>query len=126
VALRGGHVDVTVAAPNEIQALEEALRIRSLAVVGSERSPMLPNVPTLAKLGYDVGLVNQKGFVAPAGTPKERIGLLHDALKKAFDHPDFVARSERLKIERSYLNPENFGEALWKAYRQVGRVVKKR
>lgn len=126
VALRGGHVDITVAAENEIQALAEALQIRSLAVAGSEGSPILPDVPTLAELGYTVRLANQKGFVAPAGTPKERIRFLHDALKKAFDHPDFVARCERLKIRRAYLNPEEFGESLWKIYRQVGSVVKKR
>ena len=124
-ALRGGHVDISLATASEVQALSEAMQTRSLVLTSRERSSGMPQVPTLQELGYDVYLENQKGFVAPAGTPQERIQVLHDALRKAFNHPDFVALSERLNIERAYLGPDAFGESLSEMYHQVGEVLEK-
>lgn len=125
VALRGGHVDVTVAAESESKALSEALQIRSLAVASAERSPLRPDVPTLHEAGFDVELENQKGLVGPAGIPRNRLQFLHDALEKAFHHPDFVRRCRRLGIERAYLGPEAFGRSLSRVYSQIGHVVRR-
>lgn len=122
-ALRGGHVDASLATASEVQALSEAMQIRTLAVTSRDRSSQTPQVPTLRELGYDVYLENQKGFVAPAGTPPERIQVIHEALKKAFVHPDFVSLSEKLNIERAYLGPDDFKESLSEMYQMVGDVL---
>jgi tripartite-type tricarboxylate transporter receptor subunit TctC len=111
-ALMGGHVDIAIASPSEARALAEGGKIRSVALTSQERCPLTPDVPTLKELGYDIYLENQKGFVAPAGTPKERIMFLHDAFKKAYDHPAFVKLCDGLKIERGYLGPEDLAKAL--------------
>ncbi|MCR2581730.1 tripartite tricarboxylate transporter substrate-binding protein, partial [Salmonella enterica] len=45
-------------------------KLRPLAVLGAERSPLLPDVPTYIELGYpDMGTGGWFGLVAPAGTP---------------------------------------------------------
>jgi len=115
-ALMGGHVDIAIASPSEARALAEGGKIRSVTLTSLERCPLTPDVPTLKELGYDVYLENQKGFVAPAGTPKERIIFLHDAFKKAYDHPAFVKLCDRLKIEMGYLGPEDFTKSLQSMY----------
>ena len=63
-------------------------RLRPLAVTGSERSPMLPDVPTFAEAGfpgYDAPI--WFGFMAPAGTPDAAVKRIHDVLAQAVAKP---------------------------------------
>jgi tripartite-type tricarboxylate transporter receptor subunit TctC len=124
-ALAGGHVAVAMASPNEAFALVEGGRVRPLATASIQRSPTEPNTPTLRELGYDVYLENQKGFVFPKGTPKAIVEKLHDSLKKVFDDPQFKANAGKLKLELSYLNPEEFRKAMKAMFVQIGESVKK-
>ena len=101
------------------------VKIRMVAMTSNERSDLIPDVPTLKELGYDIYLENQKGFVAPKGTPSDRIQYLHDAFKKAYDHKAFIKLTSKLKIERGYLGPEDFRKSLQAMYDQIGSVVKK-
>jgi tripartite-type tricarboxylate transporter receptor subunit TctC len=123
-ALMGGHVDVAIGSDAEIWSLVQGGKIRAVTLTSLDRSPILKDVPTLKELGYDVYLENQKGFVAPAKTPKDRITFLHDAFKKVYDHPAFVKLAEQLKLELSYLGPDDFGKSLEAMYNQIGEVVK--
>lgn len=124
-ALAGGHVQVAMASPNEAFALVEGGRVRPLATASITRSPTEPNTPTLRELGYDVYLENQKGFVFPKGTPAPIVQKLHDGLKKVFDDPQFKANADKLKLELSYLNPEEFRKAMKAMFVQIGESVKK-
>jgi len=123
-ALRGGHVDVTIGSDAEIWPMVQGGKIRAMTLTSLDRSPILKDVPTLKELGYDVYLENQKGFVTPAKTPSERITVLHDALKKVYDHPAFKKMAEQLKLELSYMGPEDFRKALQDMSNQIGEVVK--
>jgi tripartite-type tricarboxylate transporter receptor subunit TctC len=69
----------------------QAGRVRALAVTSAERSPVLPQLPTVAESGlpgYDV--VQWIGWVAPAGTPGPIVGKLSSELAKAMKSPDIV------------------------------------
>jgi tripartite-type tricarboxylate transporter receptor subunit TctC len=124
-ALMGNHVNLAMASPNEAYALIEGGRIRQLAHTSLVRSPLYPDIPTLKELGYDVYIENQKGFVAPKGTPQPIVQKLHDSLKKVFDDPQFKASIEKLRLEIAYLNGEDFGRAMKAMYDQVGESLKK-
>jgi len=50
--------------------------------------------------------------------------VLHDALKKVYDHPAFKKMAEQLKLELSYMGPEDFRKALQDMSNQIGEVVK--
>ena len=59
-------------------------KLRALGTGGLERSPVLPDVPTIAEAGvpgYEA--INWWGIVAPAGTPKAIIDKVHAALAAA-------------------------------------------
>jgi len=124
-ALAGGHVNVAMASPNEAYALVQGGRVRCLAITALERSPTEPNAPTMRELGYDVYIDNQKGFVVRKGVPAPIRQKLHDAVKKAYDDPQFRASADKLKLELSYLNGDDFRKALKSMYDQIGESVKK-
>lgn len=124
-ALAGGHVNVAMASPNEAYALVQGGRVRCLALTALERSPTEPNAPTMRELGYDVYIDNQKGFVVRQGVPAPIRQKLHDAVKKAWDDPQFKASADKLKLELSYLSGEDFRKALKIMYDQIGDSVKK-
>jgi tripartite-type tricarboxylate transporter receptor subunit TctC len=84
------------------QALVDAGKLRGIAVTGRERSPVLPNVPTLKETGYDgfEDLVIGLGMLAPAGTPEPIAKKLEAELMKIAQLPDV---SKRVKESSSVL-----------------------
>lgn len=87
-ALLSGEIDMmfeqTYAALPSIQAG----KTRALAVTSEKRLPSLPDVPTMAELGYpQVTVSNWLGVIAPKGTPKPVVARLNDAFNKALADP---------------------------------------
>jgi tripartite-type tricarboxylate transporter receptor subunit TctC len=63
-------------------------KTKALAVTGSERSPLLPNVPSMAEAGYpEVDTHLYSGFFVPTGTPKPIVDKLTAAIGKALADP---------------------------------------
>ena len=88
-ALLAGEIDLmfeqTYAALPSIQAG----KTRPLAVTSSKRLPSLPDVPTMAELGYPkVTVSNWLGLVAPKGTPPAVVKKLNEAFNQALAEPD--------------------------------------
>lgn len=77
--LLGGHVDMVFGGLPEVLSNIRAGKLRGLAILAPERSPLLPDVPTLAESGLDgVELSAWMGLVAPAGTPDEIVKALNE------------------------------------------------
>ncbi len=67
--------------------------VKALAVLGEERSPLLPNVPSLGELGYPFPYkAAWFGLAAPAGTPDSITETMAAAVRKAVHDPDFKAK----------------------------------
>ena len=63
-------------------------KTRALAVTGSERSPELPDVPSMAEVGYpEVNTHLWSGFFVPAGTPAPVVKKLTAELGRALADP---------------------------------------
>ena len=80
----GGHVQVLAVNALEVQPLVKAGKLRVLAVLSRKRSPMWPEVPTIAESGY-AGFEASVWYalVAPAATPKSVTTHLHAEVQKA-------------------------------------------
>lgn len=80
----GGHVDVVAVNALEVLPLVKAGKLKVLAVMSTERSAVLPGVPTVAESGYPGFEASVwYGLVGPAGLPKPIQAQLHDAVQKA-------------------------------------------
>jgi tripartite-type tricarboxylate transporter receptor subunit TctC len=78
--LMGDHLDMLNADFPVLLPLVKAGKVKALAVYGTERSPLLPDVPTTAELGLpDVIMESWYGVFLPAGTPAP----IHDKLERA-------------------------------------------
>lgn len=68
-------------------------KIRGFAVSGSKRAASLPQLPTMAELGYkDFDITQFQGLFAPAKTDPTIIKRLHDEVVRALKSPDVVQR----------------------------------
>ena len=74
-------------------------KVRALAVTGSERSPQLPNVPSMAEAGLpEVNTKLWSGFFAPAKTPPAIAEKLEAALRKAITDPGVSAKLREMAV----------------------------
>ena len=95
--LLGGHVGLLISAVPNAHAHIAAGTMRALAVTGTGRSPLIPQVPTLAEAGlagYEIPL--RWGLAAPAGTPHSVIAALNRALNGALSSAEV---RQRLALE---------------------------
>ena len=100
-------------------------RLRVLAITDSKRSPLLPDVPTLAESGVkDYELVGWNGLFAPAATPKPVIDKLHAEAVKALAQPDVKERFTTMGAEGVGDTPEHFRAFIHAEIAKWARVVK--
>ncbi|WP_233161326.1 MULTISPECIES: tripartite tricarboxylate transporter substrate binding protein [unclassified Achromobacter] len=93
-ALIGGQIDILMDnLPSTLSQLKDGSRVRALAVTSAQRSPSLPDVPTVAEAGLkDFDVTAWFALYAPAGTPPEVQATLIDAAKKALATPEVKAQ----------------------------------
>lgn len=82
-----GEVDLTYMAVGAVLPHIKSGKAKPLAVVGSQRSPLLPDVPALAETGLDPGLRSYFGIFAPGGTPRPVVDRLNAEFNKALQVP---------------------------------------
>ncbi|HKX38272.1 MAG TPA: tripartite tricarboxylate transporter substrate-binding protein, partial [Burkholderiales bacterium] len=109
-AVIAGEVQLTFAGIATSTAPLKAGRIKALAIGGRSRSPLFPQVPTFAELGYpEVETHAWFGLFVPAGTPREAVTRLYQDARKVLEDPEF--RQKQL-IDRGYevvgSGPEEF------------------
>ncbi len=88
-ALLAGEIDMMFEQTYAALPSIEAGKTRALAVTSEKRLPSLPDVPTMAELGYpQVTLSNWLGLIAPKGTPPAVVRKLNEAYNKALTTPE--------------------------------------
>lgn len=97
--------------------------IRPIAVAGERRIAPLPDVPTFKEQGVDFVFNAWLGLMAPAGTPKEVIKRLSDALHYATADKDLLARFNAEGSELGTESPEEFNAFLRKDVEEGGKTI---
>src|SRR5262249_10151528 len=87
-------------------------KLTGLAVASSKRSPLAPDLPTMAELGYPIDIDTWYGLVAPAGTPKEGIAKINAEAVRILSIADLRGKSRSQGLELGGSTPEEFGAFL--------------
>jgi tripartite-type tricarboxylate transporter receptor subunit TctC len=137
VPYRGGGPAVTAVVSGEVPLyfapIATALpfiregRLRALAMCTAQRSPLLPQLPTVAESGYPgFEASNWHGIVVPAKTPKEIIAVIHSAAITALKRPDISKRLHDLGLTPIGDQPAEFGEFLKADIEKWRKIVRQR
>jgi len=123
--LLGEHIDAMFdALPVEV-AQVKAGAVTGLAVTSAQRSPALPQVPTMIESGFkDFEAYNYFGLLATPGTPPAIIKKLHEAVIKAVASPDVVAEFEKQGMRPVGGTPEEFAKMLAEDLERWTQVMK--
>lgn len=119
-----GQVPVTFGNLLPIMPHIKSGRVRALAVTALQRSPALPNVPTLAESGYpNYEAVNWYGILAPAGTSSEITQRLNMEIVKILNMQDVKDRYESLGTEPVSSTSEQARSFIKKEIEKWAKVV---
>ncbi|MGH9649729.1 MAG: Bug family tripartite tricarboxylate transporter substrate binding protein, partial [Terriglobales bacterium] len=91
-ALMSGEVDTMFNGVSSALPHVKAGRLRALAVSSAQRTPLLPDLPTVAESGLKYETAGWYGLVAPARTPKAVTARLQSQLHKALNTPEMKER----------------------------------
>lgn len=107
--LLGGQVDASFQNINAVVPHVASGKLRALAVTSTQRSPLLPNVPTLAESGVkDVDVYSWQAAAAPKGLPADVKAKLHAAMIAALNDPAVKPKLLELGFEIVGDTPEHF------------------
>lgn len=93
-AAMGGQIDASFNNVGIVYGHLKANSLRPLAVFAEERLPMLPDVPTLKEVGYDVVNGSSRGYSAPAGIPDQARDELIAAFEELATNEEFLQSAE--------------------------------
>ena len=124
--LVGGHVSMYFSSLPPAVGLMKDGKVRALAVTGAKRSPLFPDLPTVAETGlpgYEAVL--HYGIVAPAGTPKPVIDKLSAALRAAVMSDDLKSKLAKDGAEPLLSTPEEYAADIDREETKWSAIVKK-
>jgi tripartite-type tricarboxylate transporter receptor subunit TctC len=122
----GGQAQVMFDNISLLAPFAKAGRVRPLAVTGARRSPVFPDLPTVAEAGiagYET--VSWGGIVAPAGLPKAIVDKINADLRKALANPALRERFKTLDTEPDGGTPQEFVELVRRETPKWAEVVKR-
>ena len=124
--LLGGRLDATSAGTPALLPHIKSGKLRAIAVGTPERIPALPDVPTVAEMGYpDFETSQWYGVLAPAGTPREVVLKLNAEINKALRSAHVTQRYAADNASVSIGTPEEFGAFIHKEQARWEKVVKR-
>jgi tripartite-type tricarboxylate transporter receptor subunit TctC len=103
----------------------KAGRLRPLALTSAQRAPALPDVPTMAEIGYRGHVeYSMSGMLLPAGTPKTIVNQLHKEVARIMALPEVRERIADMGFNIIVNSPQEFAAQIKDEVARSGKVVK--
>jgi tripartite-type tricarboxylate transporter receptor subunit TctC len=121
--LVAGGVDVVTCSVPEAQSLIDAGRVKSLALMGSERAENHPDVPTLQEIGIDWRLGAWRGVGGPQGLPDEVVDTLVPLLENIHASDEFRDFMSGRGFGMVFLGPDEYRQFMADSNEALGGVM---
>ncbi|MCZ4315401.1 tripartite tricarboxylate transporter substrate binding protein [Comamonadaceae bacterium G21597-S1] len=126
LGLLGNDVAMSISAINSMLPHIRSGKIRALAVAPAQRTPLLPDVPTIAEAvplpGYEIDI--WYGVLAPAGTPRAIVDRLGQEINKILRDPSVREKLAPQGLDPAGSTPERFAEAIQSDLVKYRRIAK--
>ena len=123
--LMGGQVQMIFSDALPVMQHIRAGKLRPIGITSKDRSPLSPDIPTMAEQGFpDLVAVNWWGVLVPAGTPRPIVEKLNADLVKVLADPDLKTRYEQLGVEPVSSTPEFFGDFIRTESARYAKLIK--
>ncbi|MDA9764374.1 tripartite tricarboxylate transporter substrate binding protein [Opitutales bacterium] len=123
-SIMGGHTEVSLFSTLAMLTFSEA-GLRPLLVFSEDRNELLPNVMTSKEGGVNVVLTEPRFWIAPKGTPEDRLTILRGALTKAMAlpavHEDFASQG----IAPVFADADQVTQELDTLLEKIGPIIKR-
>ena len=125
VDILGGNVEMMFDTTSSAMSQINAGKFRPLAVTSPQRSPELPNVPTIAEAGYPAAeMTTWYGLFVTGGTPKPVVDRLAAELKRVLALPDVQAKLKGMGGEPGAIGLAEFAEMNRAEYERFGKLIR--
>ncbi|MEJ0071376.1 MAG: tripartite tricarboxylate transporter substrate binding protein [Pseudomonadota bacterium] len=102
-------------------------KLRALAITSAQRSPLAPDLPTVAQAGVPgYEMIGWNGILATKGTPPEIVARLHDEVAKILRTPEMTQQFAALGAEPVGDTPEHFRAFIKAEMARWGTIIKKK
>ena len=123
--LVGGHVQINYASLSSLLPHHAGGKVRLLAISGNERSPLAPDVPTLAEAGWGAWEISAwYALCAPAGTPRAIIEKVAKDVADISGEPEYRAALLKLGAVPLTTSPEGFAKFIVDDIARTSKVLK--
>lgn len=109
-ALRGGHVNATVAKISEVGSLIRSGELRALGSFSENRLEDFQEIPTLKEKDINVLFGSARAIVAPKGVDPKILDQLHVTFKTALESPGNIEKSKNADLPLMYMDPVQLKE----------------
>jgi tripartite-type tricarboxylate transporter receptor subunit TctC len=123
-AVAGGHVDSSTPFISEGLPIIEGKMVTAIAISGTERSSVLPNIPTIKETGYDLVHVSWRALALPVGVSPEIINYLDGVFSKTMNDPELVKDFTKAGIYPRLRSHKEFVKYYKEEYDQYSTLLK--
>jgi tripartite-type tricarboxylate transporter receptor subunit TctC len=124
VAVLGGHVDLGLGEPGEVMGQVDAKKLRILATFTESRLGMLPEIPTMKELGYDMVVEKFRGIVGPKGVPQDASAWWEEKIQQVLKDPKYKAYYESVNLIPAFMGSKKYTEYIKKENANLTEYLK--
>jgi len=122
----GGRIQMNIGTLSTLRPLHLAGKVRAVAVTSTARSPLLPEIPTMAESGLpSVTSQSYFGFFGPAKLPSDIVKKINEAMNESVKSPELRAAMEKLGFTPHPISPQEFAALVASENKKWVPVVKK-
>lgn len=125
VGVAGGEAPIMFNAIGTVLPLIKSGKLRPIAIAGSQRTPVMPDIPTVSESGLaGYSYASWVGIVGPAGVSDEVVTKLSGLIQKTLSSPEIIKRLNENGIDPFPMSASQMSTFIVADYQRMGKLIK--